>query len=58
MPPAIRHYAARVGIDSAQQRLQPVVQPDHQRSRGQRLEIFWDKSHPRFFAGADDDDRH
>ena len=52
MSPAIREYAARVGIDRTKQCAQRIVKADNENRRAKRLQILRHKTHPKLFASA------
>ena len=52
MSPAIRDYAARVGIDRTKQSAQRIVKADNENRRADRLQILRHKTHPKLFACA------
>ena len=54
MSPAIREYAARVGIDRTKQSAQRIVKSDNENCRADRLQILRHKTHPKLFACAND----
>ena len=54
MSPAIREYAARIGVDRTEQCAQRIVKADNENRRAERLQILRHKTHPKFFASAND----
>src|SRR5947208_6302142 len=56
MSPAVREYAARVGIDRTKQSAKRIIKTDNKHHCTERLQIFRHKTHPEFFAGANDKD--
>ena len=57
MSPAVRNYSAGIGVDRTDQSAQGVVQADNKDGRTDRLQVLRHKTHPKFFACADDEDR-
>src|SRR6185369_5298434 len=54
MSPAVREYAAGISVDSTEQCPQRVIKADNKHGRAERLQILRHKTHPKFFACADD----
>src|SRR5713101_7747661 len=54
MSPTINEYAARIGVDRAEQSAQRVVKTDDKNCGSNRLQILRQKTHPQLFACAND----
>src|SRR5450432_3791127 len=55
MSPTIHEHASGIGIESAKQSPKGIEKPDHKHARAKCLEIFRQKAHPQFLAGADEE---
>ena len=55
MSPAIDEHAAGIRVDGAEQRAERIEKADDENARAEGLEIFREKPHPEFLAGADDE---
>ena len=54
MSPNIDEYSAGICVDCAEQGAQRVVKTDHKNGRADRLQVLRHKTHPKFFASAND----
>jgi hypothetical protein len=54
MSPAVREYAAGISVDGTKQSAQRIVKADNEHRRAERLQILRHKTHPEFFASAND----
>jgi Repeat of Unknown Function (DUF347) len=54
--PAVREYAAGISVDGTEQSAQRIIKTDNKHHCTERLQIFRHKTHPEFFAGANDKD--
>ncbi len=55
--PAIDHDSAGVGVDRAEQSAQRIEGAYDENRRAERLEIFWDETHPQFLSRSNRKDR-
>jgi len=56
MSPKIDKYSAGVRVDRTEQGAQCIVETDNENRRADRLQVLRHKTHPKFFACANDKD--
>src|SRR5262249_38073026 len=56
MSPTIDNDAAGIGVDCPEKGAKCVVKADHENGRAKFFQVLGDEAHPKFFAGADDED--
>ena len=56
MSPNIDKQSAGISVDRSKQSPQGIVKTDDKNCRADRLQVLWDKTHPKFLACADDED--
>jgi hypothetical protein len=54
MSPKVHEYSTGVCVDRAEKSAQCIIKADNEDRRADRLQVLRHKTHPEFFAGADD----